>query len=138
MSDSIFKLEEQIMQAWNVIDDINLLYHHFGDHPKFAGLSAGAEDEMANLMLGITSMYQLKFEKLFHTFEEVTKEYHSRGHEIADQKRSILNKVDEITELKQRLNDAQSKARNNEWPEDTARVDAIGQNGNDGLHYGKE
>lgn len=103
MSDNIFDLEQQIMQAWNVVDDIDMLYHYFGDDPKFAGMSAEAEDEMANLLLGVKSMYSLKFEKLFNTFEDVCREYHKRG----------------------RI----------EWPEDEGRVDAIGQNGNDGLHY---
>lgn len=79
MSDKIFDLEQQIMNAWNVVDDIEMLYHYFGDNPKFEGLDAKAEDEMMNLMLGLRSLYALKFENLFKTFEEVCHEYHTRG-----------------------------------------------------------
>lgn len=31
MTDNIFDLEQQIMQAWNVVDDIDMLYTYFGD-----------------------------------------------------------------------------------------------------------
>lgn len=103
MSDKIFHLEKQIMSVWNVVEDMDMLYHYLGDDPKFAGMSAEAENEMANLLLGLKSLYNVKFEELFKTFGDVCSEYHKRG------------KI--------------------EWPEDELRVDAIGQNGNDGLHY---
>lgn len=77
--DLIFDLEQQILQCWIVTDDIEMLYKHFGDHPRFAGLDPKAEDEMMNLMLGLKSLYALKFETMWKTFEEVAKEYHVRG-----------------------------------------------------------
>lgn len=72
----IFDLEQQIMECWNVVDDIDMLYYHFGDDPKFAGIDAKAEDEMMNLMLGLKSLYALKFQRMWNSFEEVTREYH--------------------------------------------------------------
>ena len=75
--DKIFDLEQQIMGCWSVVDDIDMLYKHFGDNPKFEGRwNAEAEDEMMNLMIGLKALYQLKFEKLFETFEEHCGEYH--------------------------------------------------------------
>lgn len=79
MSKEIFDLEQQIMQCWNVVDDIKLLYNHFGDNPRFEGLDPTAEDEMMNLLLGLESIYQVKFDTLFRTFEKVTQEFHRRG-----------------------------------------------------------
>ena len=84
MSDKIFDLEQQIMTAWNVGDDIEMLYTHFGDDPLFSGMSSKAEDEMMNLLLGLKSLYAVKFEKLFHTFEEICREYHMRGKRIEE------------------------------------------------------
>ena len=79
MSKGIFDLEQQILQCWNVVDDIKLLYKHFGDNPRFEGLDPTAEDEMMNLLLGLESMYQLKFDTMFRTFEDVACEFHRRG-----------------------------------------------------------
>lgn len=74
MSNTVFDLEQQIMQCWQVVDDIEMLYSYIGDDPKFADLSPKAEDEIMNLLLALTSLYSLKFEKLFKTFEKHTKE----------------------------------------------------------------
>lgn len=82
MTDKIFDLEQQIMQCWNVVDDIKMVYHHLGDHPRFTGLDPKAEDEMMNLLLGMQAMYSLKFENLFATFEDVCREYHQRGKQL--------------------------------------------------------
>jgi len=91
--DKIFELEQQIMQCWSVVDDIKVLYNHFGDNPKFEGLEPKAEDEMMNLLLGLESMYQLKFDNMFRTFEDVCREYHRRG------KMSQLDREKELEEM---------------------------------------
>lgn len=78
MSNSIFDLEQQILKCWNITDDLDMLYKHFGDSPKFSGLSAEAEDEMLNLLLGFKATYDLRFEQMWKTFEKVCREYHRR------------------------------------------------------------
>ena len=90
---SIFDLEQQILQCWNVVDDIKLLYNHFGDNPKFEGLDPKAEDEMMNLLLGLESVYQLKFDNMFRTFEDVAREFHRRG------KMAQIDREQELAEL---------------------------------------
>lgn len=73
----ILDLEQQIMNCWGVVDDIDMLYKHFGDHPKFEGRwSAEAEDEIMNLMIGLKSIYQLKFQNMWECFEDVLQENH--------------------------------------------------------------
>ena len=79
--DPIFDLEQQIMQCWGMVDDVDMLYYHFGDNPRFAGLDATAEDEMMNLLLGLKSLYDLKFQRMWDTFEKVTKNYHTARNE---------------------------------------------------------
>lgn len=81
LEDPIFKLEQQIMDCWGVVEDVDMLYYHFGDDPRFSGLDAKAEDEMMNLMLGVKSLYDLKFQRLWNTFEEVCKNYHTARNE---------------------------------------------------------
>lgn len=78
MNDKIFELEQQIMQCWHVVDDIDVVTEHFVDSPDWAGdhFSAKATDALMNKYFGIKEVYDVKFDKLFRTFEEVCKEYH--------------------------------------------------------------
>jgi hypothetical protein len=57
-----FDLEQEIMECWGVVDDINTIYQaeHLYENT----------DEMQNALLGLKTLYKLKFEKLFSTFED--------------------------------------------------------------------
>lgn len=68
MSD-IFDLEQQIMDCWHIVDDLKILEEGVLDK----GISV---DNIANISIGLEKLYQLKFEKLFDTFEEHCKEFH--------------------------------------------------------------
>jgi hypothetical protein len=52
-----FDLEQQIMQCWNIVDDLDYL----GEMLE--------TDDTQNLLIGLKALYQAKFEKLFDTFE---------------------------------------------------------------------
>lgn len=78
----IFDLEQRIMECWNMVDDINMIYYHLGDNPKFSGMKPEAEDEMSNLLLGMHSLYQLKFQRMWDTFEIVCREHHKMRKEL--------------------------------------------------------
>ena len=121
MTSKIFALEQRIMNCWNVVDDINDVYHYIGDNEFFTGMDAEHSDKILNLLLGMRELYAVKFEKCFSDFEEVVTLYHSnrKDLETISQKHS-----DELYELS---DDA--------WPEDENRINIIGQNGNDGDHY---
>jgi hypothetical protein len=67
----IFELEQSIMQCWNVVDDIKLITRQVYDRPKPL-----TEDELGNLLIGLETIYQLKFEKCFEEFEAVCREFH--------------------------------------------------------------
>lgn len=62
-----FELEEKIMQAWHVTSDVELIYRKVTDE----GLSG---DELSSALLGILTIYNLRFNDLFDTFEQMIKE----------------------------------------------------------------
>jgi len=51
------------MRAWQTSDDIDLLYKHHGDAPRRM-----TEDEMANALLGIKALHDMRMEKLLDTY----------------------------------------------------------------------
>lgn len=74
--DTRFELEQHIMQCWNIVDDLKMLYAYVGDDEFFKGMDPKHEDKLMNLLLGMTELYQLKFEKCFNSFETLIKEQH--------------------------------------------------------------
>jgi hypothetical protein len=56
-----FDLEQSIMQCWGVVEDIDLIYRTESLYDD--------EDKMQNALLGLHTMYDLKFQKLFNQFE---------------------------------------------------------------------
>ena len=93
-----FDLEQDIMNCWQIKEDLDTLLHAYMDGPKMS------EDEVANVILGLSSLYQLKFQKCFDTFEQLLK---NGG--FTSQEQSVMNKVNvlesEIAVLKSRLQD---------------------------------
>lgn len=59
MSDR-FDLEQNIMQCWNVCDDIQLYLDMYDNMD---------EDQKLNYLIGLKQMYQLKFERTWNNFE---------------------------------------------------------------------
>jgi hypothetical protein len=59
-----FQLEQDILACWNITSDIDTLFAAVFEKDL-------SQDEIANVLLGLKSLYDLKFEKLFATFEEV-------------------------------------------------------------------
>ena len=62
-----FDLEQDIQQCWVMVDDINMLMEHFLDNPKFR-MAAETEDALANKLMGIRELYEMRFERLWDTF----------------------------------------------------------------------
>lgn len=60
MSDR-FDLEQNIMQCWNVCDDIQLLLDMYDNMD---------EDQKLNYLIGLKQMYQMKFERTWNNFED--------------------------------------------------------------------
>lgn len=60
-----FDLEKAIMDCWCVCDDLNTVLEAVLDREA-------TTDQISNMLLGMTTLYHVKFEKLFETFEEVS------------------------------------------------------------------
>lgn len=59
-----------------------------------------------------------------------------QNHELMIRVKDLL---EEIIELKNpKVSPCQAHAIESEWQENNERIDIIGQNGNDGLHYGTD
>ena len=63
MSDR-FDLEQQIMACWDITSDIDTLCEGVLE-------SDMTTDQIANILLGMKQLYELKFDKMFRTFEEL-------------------------------------------------------------------
>lgn len=65
-----FDLEQEIMNAWHVVDDIKLLNENVIETDM-------SRDEIANALIGLESIYDMRFQKVFNIFEDLCKEYHA-------------------------------------------------------------
>lgn len=57
-----FDLEQDIMNCWNVVEDIKTIYDRI-DYTD--------QDQVMNSLLGLQTLYQMKFEKMWETFEKL-------------------------------------------------------------------
>jgi hypothetical protein len=69
-----FDLETDIMNCWSIVEDIKELNRCMLDRRKLT------EDEISNYLLGLETIYQVKFERLFETFEKLVQQnaFHDR------------------------------------------------------------
>ena len=72
----IYDLEQDIMECWKVVDDIELTTKWFMDDPLWKGMDPKLADALMNKYFAIQELYELKFSKLWDDFEQVTKDYH--------------------------------------------------------------
>jgi hypothetical protein len=59
-----FEFEQQLLDCWNITSDIKLLNEMHQDKP---GQMSHAD--VANYLLGLETIYNVKFDKLFKMFE---------------------------------------------------------------------
>jgi hypothetical protein len=57
-----FSLEQEILECWNVTKDIDLLLESVMEKDL-------TKDQICNILLGMKELYDLRFDKLFQTFE---------------------------------------------------------------------
>ena len=62
-----FDLEQEIMNCWRVTDDIDSVAHFVGQ----IDIDAKDQDAILNMLLGMKQLYNVKFEVMFNTFEEL-------------------------------------------------------------------
>jgi hypothetical protein len=62
-----FDFEQAIMNCWNIVEDIKLI-------SQMNDIRDLSEDELMNALLGLETLYQMKFEILFNGFERMIKD----------------------------------------------------------------
>ena len=67
-----FDLEQRIMQCWQVVDDLDVLFANVLDADP-----PSTHDEIANVLLGMKQLYDMKFYTLMSTYEKYIKEKHN-------------------------------------------------------------
>lgn len=66
-----FDLEAEIFAVWNIVDDIELLMTYVGDSPVFEGMDPKHCDEIINFLLGMKTIYSVKFQNLNSTMDDL-------------------------------------------------------------------
>lgn len=82
MSNSIFDLEQEMLQFANVTDDIERVTKYFVESSDWEGMDGSLADALMNKYFAIKELYEVKFENMWHIFEQVCKEYHI-AHKLA-------------------------------------------------------
>ena len=92
----IFDLEQEMLQFANVTDDIELVNRYFMEDEKWEGMSLELCDAILNKYGAIQQLYEIKFQRMWNTFEEVCKEYHiARKMAGADREKELESLFDE-------------------------------------------
>ena len=69
-----FDLEEDIMKCWNVTEDLDMVLERVLDSPKFKNIPPELADKIANILIGMKELYEMRFERLWETFESMIKD----------------------------------------------------------------
>lgn len=64
-----FDLEDKITAAWQTENDIDLIYRRLCDAP-----SPMTEDDIANAMLGLRSIFNMRMDELWEVFTKMIEE----------------------------------------------------------------
>lgn len=64
-----FTLEDQIVQCWATADDIDLVFERVLDAPEPL-----SENDIANALLGISTLHNMRCQRLFETFTQLVKQ----------------------------------------------------------------
>jgi hypothetical protein len=66
----IYDLESEIMSVWNTKDDLESITSRMMDDPD----GPLTEDEIANVLIGLTELHDIRCKKLFNVFEAMLRE----------------------------------------------------------------
>lgn len=102
-----FDLENEIMDCWSVVDDLNMVTKHFIDSPQWKTMSGELADALMNKYGAISELYELKFQTLFETFGDCIPNLESSIEDYVDDDEEDLGVpwgVDE-PQVERRLND---------------------------------
>ena len=85
MNHKQFDLEQGILNCWNICEDMKVIAENILEAKTVD------RDKVANMLLGMAELYQLKFEKTFSDFEGTIRYFH-------DEKEQIKNAIKNVEE----------------------------------------
>lgn len=59
---SLYDLEQQIMETWNITSDLKTITEAIVENEL-------SKDQISNMLIGLTELYEIKFDKMFRTFD---------------------------------------------------------------------
>lgn len=62
-----FDLEQSILNCWHIVDDIDILYKNVCENDELS------KDDIANVLLGMKTIYNMRFDETFRQFEDCIK-----------------------------------------------------------------
>jgi hypothetical protein len=71
-----FLMEEFIMKCWHVTDDIDTVISYVGD---IDSISAEQQDTILNMLIGMKTMYNHRFNELMDLFSELVEHGDIKG-----------------------------------------------------------
>ena len=78
MNHKQFDLEQGILNCWNICEDMKIVAENVLEAKTVD------RDKLANILIGMADLYQLKFEKTFSDFEETIKYYYAQRKELQE------------------------------------------------------
>lgn len=78
-----FDLEQGIMECWNVTSDLDVLLEELVENQCFT------QDQASNFVLGLSTIYGSKFEKLQRTFDSFLQTYYIISNELKQAQQEI-------------------------------------------------
>jgi hypothetical protein len=69
MKKTRFDLEQDIMASWQTANDLELAYKFIAGGAFFKGMDSKHENKIANFLLGIHEMHEMRMNRLWSTFE---------------------------------------------------------------------
>jgi hypothetical protein len=83
-----FDLEQQILDCWRVTTDLKDVQEMF-----LEGYRDSTPDNISNIAASLSELYDMRFDKLWRTFEETNKEVWSLKKEMESLKNEIHSKT---------------------------------------------
>lgn len=77
-----FDLEQDIMECWGAVDDIKAVTEYFVDSTEYAHMPGDIADAIMNKFFGIAELYEIKFKRLWDTFEDCIPAFDSGANKV--------------------------------------------------------
>ena len=97
-------LEQHIMECWQLVDDVHLLYEQVMNKDLHKD-----QDRLANALLGLYTIYGMKFGLAFDTYEEALEHHYNLTDEVSTNTFSInADQSDALSELAEEIGSPKS------------------------------